>query len=124
MWESDFVIKNAVIEGTRLGTENHGILTFDIILDYGNGGHQGFGGFALDGFDKIKDKRVGSAYGTEAIRRVLEVVGVENWEDLKGKSVRAEAKHDKIKRLGNFLKDDWLDLSELAEEFKEELKKK
>ena len=40
-------IKNAIITGTYLGIEDHGILTFWLYLDYGGSG-QGFGGYQLD----------------------------------------------------------------------------
>ena len=39
-------IKNAIITGTYLGIEDHGILTFWLYLDYGGSG-QGFGGYQL-----------------------------------------------------------------------------
>ena len=82
-------IKNARIKDTRLGMAQGNILTFNIDLDYGGGG-QGFGGYALDGPDG-NNGRIGSAFGMEAIRRVLETVGVDRWEDLPGKHVRVVA---------------------------------
>ena len=109
---------NARIEKTMLGYEDHGILTFYLSLDYSGGG-QGFGGYGLDEFDKEKDRRVGTAYGIEAIGRVLKTVGVDTWEKLPGIPVRVRQDHTKIQALGHFLRDDWLDLSALAEEMGE-----
>lgn len=117
----NYEIKNAKIQSTDLGPVSHGCMQFWINLDYGSSG-QGFGGFILDNYDESKDKRVGTAYGLMAIMEVLRVVGVDKWEDLVGKSVRAEANMNNVKRLGHFLKDEWLDLKELADEFKDEPK--
>ncbi|WP_423258771.1 hypothetical protein, partial [Escherichia coli] len=69
-------VKNAVITGTMLGVEDHGILSCMIYLDYGGAG-QGFGGYAFDTpvkKDGIHFERVGIAWGMEFIRRVLNVV--------------------------------------------------
>ncbi len=109
--------RNAKIESTNLGTEDHGCMTFYLMLDYGGAG-QGFGGYVLDEFDKEAKTRRGTAYGTEAIRRVLETVGVSRWEKLPGTPVRVRAEHDKVHAIGHYLKDKWLDLGELGKEYK------
>jgi hypothetical protein len=118
----DREIRNAVIVRTSLGFEDHGIFTFYINLDYGGSG-QGFGGYGMCDpvFDEPGHKfrcRRGTAFGAEAIMRLLKVVGVEKWEDLKGKSVRADCEHTKVHRLGHYLKDEWVDLSALADEMR------
>ena len=112
--------KNAVIKSTSLGYEDHGIMTFFLHLDYGGGG-QGFGGYGLD---KPNDGdrppyRLGTAFGLEAIMRVLDVVGVSEWEKLPGKSVRVRACHDKVKELGHYLKEEWLNMEELAQQHRD-----
>ena len=103
---SDQEIRNARIESTMLGVEDHGILTCSVHLDYGGTG-QSFGGFGLDEWVEEKKCRCGTAYGMEFIRRVLGVVGVERWEDLPGKHVRVKAEYCKVHALGNILKDEW-----------------
>ena len=110
------IIENAVISSTQLGTGDSPCFNFWINLDYGGSG-QGFGGHALDQWDEPAGRRVGVAYGTEAIMGVLRVVGVDNWEQLPGKSVRVKKTDHfgRIVALGNYLKDEWLDLKELAE---------
>ncbi len=75
-----------------LGIEDHGIPTFFLYLDYG-GASQGFGGFTLSSVDQIIE--------------LLKIVGVEKWEDLKGKHVRVKSQHGNILALGHFLKDHW-----------------
>lgn len=109
-------IQNATIESTMLGVEDHGIFTYSIGLNYGGSG-QTFGGYGLDSYDKATKRRVGTAYGLEAIARLLRVVGVSKWEDLKGKPVRVVADYSKVYKLGNYLKDEWLDLHALAGEY-------
>ena len=101
-------IKNARIESTRLGTEDHGLFTFSLALDYG-GLHQHFGGIGLDNPPKERvpgARRGPTAYGMDCIVRILETVGVESWEDLKNKYVRAEVKNGYIVGLINILDDD------------------
>jgi len=87
-------IKNAKIESTQLGKEDHGIPTCFITLDYGSAG-QGFGGYDL------------RYYGIEMIIRILEVVDVEKWEDLVGKYVRVKIEDGLIQAIGHITKDSW-----------------
>lgn len=75
---------NAIIDGTHLGYEDHGILTCFLYLKQ-DSGHQGFGGYRLD---SPKDNN--SELGTFWIKRILATVGVSKWEDLKGKYIRVE----------------------------------
>lgn len=89
-------IKNARISKTHLGTEDHGIFTCFVFLDY-EGSGQGFGGHQL----KYKD------YGVEYLRKIIEVVGVDSWEKLPGKHVRVEADHCKVRGIGNIVEDRW-----------------
>lgn len=108
-------IKNAIIENTSLGTEGHGIMTIWLHLNYGGSG-QGFGGYSLDDYDEKKEKRIGTAYGCEFIKRILEVVGVEKWEDLKGKHIRVKATLGKVLSIGNIVEDKWFNPEELVKE--------
>ena len=104
-------IKNAKIESTMLGFEDHGIFTYCLQLDYGGSG-QGFGTYMLDAKDPADPKTVPHNYGIRHIRQILGVVGVEKWEDLPGKYIRVEAEHDGIRRIGNILEDKWFDPKE------------
>ncbi len=63
------------IESTMLGFEDHGIMSFWLTLDFGGSG-QGFGGYCL-----------GGTFTHDVLTGILEAVGVEKWEDLKGKPV-------------------------------------
>lgn len=122
------IIVNARITGTMLGVEDHGILSSMVSLDYG-GTCQGFGGYAFDepvfgpGGRKMGDfkGRRGCAFGMEFIRRFLEVVGVDKWEDLKGRHVRVRKTDEwgAIEAIGNIIKDDWFDPKALAEQMRQ-----
>lgn len=106
--------KNATIESTMLGTEDHGILTFYLSLDYGGSG-QSAGGYGLDDYDKTLKRRKGTAYGLQLIQAVMETVGVTKWEDLKGKHIRVQAEHTSIKSIGHFLENKWLNFADFKE---------
>lgn len=77
------------IRSTRLGYQDHGILTADLTVEWPGGGVS-VGGFVLD---EPKDReardytRRGTAFGLDHIIRLIETVGVEKWEDLKGQQV-------------------------------------
>lgn len=104
-------VENAMITSTFLGYEEHGILTFLIELK-GNGWGVGFGNCALD--ECSGGKRIPVSEGLECISTILKTVGVDKWEDLKGKYVRVETNgYDcTVTKIGHILKDKWFDLDE------------
>ncbi len=110
--------ENGTIESIMLGIEGHGILTFMIRLKFSGTG-QGFGGYALDG-DKTKAKN-GPGFCAEAIRKVLEAVGVNTWEELPGKNVRVRRESTdwsaQIIAIGHIVEDRWYNIREHAAEF-------
>ena len=79
--------KLAKITKAHLEIQERGILNFWIFVDYEEGGSQGVGGIALDTWDGVKRKRVGSAFGTEVIRQLLICIGVNDFSEMKGKYV-------------------------------------
>lgn len=102
---SDSEIRNAQITHTMLGLEDHGLFTFMLTLDYG-GTCQGAGGWRLDSPTK-NDPRM--AKSIEILKRVLEICGVQKWEDIPGKYVRVDASYSKVYRIGHVIKNEWLD---------------
>ena len=106
-------IKNAQITGTMLGREDHGIFTFDIYVKFDSCGC-GVGGYALDYYDKELGKRVFSAKSLEAVSNILDVVGVDKWEDLKGKYIRIKDNGwgSTIDEIGNIMENKWFNLKE------------
>ena len=73
------------IERTNLGYEEHGIFTAWVHVT-GDSWGQGFGGYCLAGPSK-EDTPEGTAYGLDVIIRILETVGVKQWENLIGRDV-------------------------------------
>jgi len=104
-------INNALIDCTTLGYEPHGIMSAYLHLSFSGSG-QGFGGYALDIYDKEVGERTPSKMLGVFVKGVLDTVGVSNWEDLKGKHIRVDHTWNKIYRIGNILKDKWFDPEE------------
>ena len=115
-------IKNALIESTMLGREDHGIMTFDLFLKT-DCFSIGFGGYAIDQYDKENECRKFRGTGLEAISRILDVVGVSKWEDLPGKYIRYEENGwgTPIDTIGNIIKDKWFNIRKFFEEKQNEV---
>lgn len=94
-------IINARITDTMLGREDHGIMTFSIGVEFDGGGCC-VGGYCLDG-GSIK-----------IISQILDVVGVNSWEELKGQYIRFESNGwgSRITKIGNLMYDKWIDFEE------------
>ena len=93
---------NAKIKSTSLGYEDHGILTCFLHLEQ-KSSSQGFGGYRLDA-----PKGAPSELGTFWIRRILETVGVQSWEELPGKYVRVDGEeYGNIFGIGHITDDSW-----------------
>ena len=106
-------IKNAKITDTSITMADHGCLTFWILLEGGSWGC-GFGGYCIGkGYLGAKEFAAENGDGLVAMMEIMDTVGVEKWEDLKGKYVRCEIKWgDGITKIGNILKDRWFDIHE------------
>lgn len=106
-------IKNAKISSTMLGREDHGIMTFMIYID-ARGLTCGVGGYCLDELNSATQTRVFRAESMEVISKILEVVGVDKWEDLPGKYIRIEYNGlgTTVTKIGNIIEDKWFDLEE------------
>lgn len=107
------MITNARIKSTMLGREDHGIMTWMIYID-AEDFSCGVGGYCLDSYDKETKTRVFRAESMESVSKLLEVVGVDKWEDLPGKYIRFEDSGwgSTVTKIGNIIKDDWFDLKE------------
>lgn len=111
-------VKNAIIESVKLTTEDHGLLSAWIFLDYGGAG-QGFGGYCLYLPKSFTHHKLESVAG-HFLWRVMEVAGVTDWDELKGKTVRVKASHGGVEGIGHIVKDDWFfpaeDFKKVAEQ--------
>ena len=115
------MIKNAKIKSTKLGLDRGVFLSFWLMLDYGGSG-QGFGGYTLDAVPKDGRERVPHKIAGHTVKRILEVVGVDSWEELPGKHIRVKKSGEwgsQIEAIGNILDDNWFcpekEYAELAE---------
>lgn len=100
-------LHNAKITGTKLGFEDHGIMTFFLYLEF-DGGGVGFGGYSLDQWSEERQERVGFGASMDCLKEIMQTVGVENWEDLKGKHVVVESEGwgGKATGIRNLIKED------------------
>jgi hypothetical protein len=97
---------NAVITGASLTIADHGVLSSFVSLSFSGGG-QGFGGYALSVLEIPK----GPNYAGIWIVRVLQIAGVTEWDQLRGKTVRIRHEHSKVHAIGHIIEEDWFDPS-------------
>lgn len=110
--EAGYNIENALIESVDLSMADYGCLVLAMDLK-GNGWSVTYGNYCLGkgylGADD--DFFLGSAAGMEYLIRIMDTVGVERFQNLKGKYVRVAIKGwgSTVKIIGNILKDQWFD---------------
>lgn len=117
---SEIEIKNAVITKAEITSDDHGLLSAWVHLEYDRSG-QGFGGYALYLPDSYSNHRKQANYAGHFIWRVLEVAGVTEWSQLKGKTIRVKCEHSCVHEIGHIVKDDWFNPSKDFEIMKKEL---
>ena len=116
MKESDetMEVQNAKITNVSLSMADHGVLTFGVTLE-GSGWGVVYGGYCIGhgylGADKFKAE---SGRGLEAMMRIMDVVGVDKWENLVGKYIRVKTEGwgGTVDIIGNILKDKWFNIRE------------
>ena len=110
--EAGYSIENALITNVDLSMADHGCLTLVMTLE-GSGWGVVYGGYCLGkGYLGADDDFFdGSAAGMEYLMRIMDTVGVEKFQDLKGKYVRVAAKGwgNPVKIIGNIINDKWFD---------------
>lgn len=119
--ESGYEIENAQIESVRLTMADHGVLISDSVLNA-----RGWG--ACHGGDVLGKGHLGSkdfeGYGSgiEAIMRIMDTVGVEEYGQMKGKYVRVATKGfgSSVRIIGNILDDKWFDYESFFADKKDE----
>ena len=107
-----YKIENALVTSVDLSMADYGCFTLAMTLE-GSGWGVVYGGYCLGkGFLGADDDEFdGSAAGMEYLMRIMDTVGVEKFQDLKGKYIRVALKGwgDSVKIIGNILKDKWFD---------------
>lgn len=115
-------IRNARIIDTSITMEDHGCLTFMIRLESG-ALYVSYGGYCIgQGFLGSDTFTAENGSGLVAMMRIMDVVGVERWENLKGKYVRfvVDAWGSPVKKIGNIIEDKWFDIDEFFKEYGKE----
>jgi len=106
-------IENARIKNVSISMADHGCLTFTIWLS-GADWECGFGGYCIGhGYLGAKEFNA-TGKGLVAMMKIMDTVGVEKWEDLKGKycRVKTEGWGGQIKIIGNVIEDKWFDMGD------------
>ena len=106
--KDNYEIVNALITSATLSSEDYGVLSGWVQLDYG-GSCQGFGGYSLYLPKSFDHHNIMSVAG-HFIFRCMEIAGVYNWKDIPGKSIRVAKEkgfNGLIKGIGHIIKDDW-----------------
>ena len=99
--------QNAVIKDVTLTNSDHGLLSAWLTLDYGSS-CQGFGGYSLYLPKACKHHNpTGPNVAGHFICRCMEIAGVSEWTQLKGKTIRVRCDHSKVHEIGHIVKDDW-----------------
>jgi len=96
--------KNAIIRLAKIVNDD-GKLSVSIILDYG-GVCQEFARSSLYLSKKYYHHKLESVAG-HFIFRVMEIAGVTEWNDLKGKAIRVKADYSKVYAIGHIINNDW-----------------
>ena len=98
-------IKNAIIKSARIISDDHGLLSAWLMLDYGGSG-QGFGGYCLYLPKSFTHHQLLSHAG-HFIWRCMEIADVTEWSKIAGKTIRVKADHGGVEAIGHIVKDDW-----------------
>ena len=96
---------NAVIKSATINSDDHGLLSAWLHLDYGGSG-QGFGGYSLY-LPKCYKHHERKSFAGHFIWRCMEIAEVGEWSKLVGKTIRVRATHGGIEAIGHIVKDDW-----------------
>ena len=111
-------IRTARIVDTAIVMGDHGCLTFDLMLE-GNGWRVNYGGYAIaHGYRGATEFKAENGNGLEAMMLIMEVVGVDRWEDLKGKIIRAKSEWrsgSSVDIIGNIIEDKWFNIRKFFE---------
>ena len=95
---------NAIVTDYSLYLHNGFALTLTIGLKYGDGFEcQCFGDWVLQSANKKEYLSPAGFY----IKRVMEICGAENIEDIVGKYIRVKHTSNKVYAIGNIIDDDW-----------------
>lgn len=99
-------VHNAIIRDATIGVERDFMLGSWVHVMYDKVSGQGFGGFALYLDKSCRHHSLLSTAG-HWIYRVLQIAGVEKWDDLPGKAIRCRVESGRIEAIGHITESDW-----------------
>lgn len=107
------MIKNAKIKDVNLSMADYGCLVLEMQLE-GNGWGVVFGGRVLGHGYVGAEEFKGTSRGVEEIMRIMDVVGVSRFNDMKDRYVRVEVGDwgSSISKIGNIIENKWFDYIE------------
>ncbi len=111
--KTEIPIKNARIVSTHLGPSHGTAFTFSLELDNGHG-TRNVGNLDMGRYNKRKERYEGWSGAVPMIIAILQVVGVDSWEDLPGKHIRYKESSGGVYAIGHIIKDNWLEFGEFA----------
>lgn len=105
-----YTIKNAKIKNVDLSMADHGCLSLSMALE-GKGWGVVYGGYCIGKGYLGANEFTGYEKGIEYIMRIMDVVGVECFNDMKEKYIRVATLGwgDPVKIIGNIIEDKWFD---------------
>ena len=118
--EAGYKIENAQISSADLSMAAYGVLTLEMPIT-GSGWGCVYGGRVIGQGYLGADEFKGSPMGIEYIMRIMDIVGVENFNEMSGKYIRVARTGwgDPIKIIGNLITDRWFDADRFFENTKE-----
>lgn len=115
--DAGYEIENAHIMSADLSMANHGCLTLEICIR-GSCWGASFGGYSMGNGYVGAEEFIGDGNGLESVMRIMDVVGVERFNSLKGKYIRIaqDSNSGPIEIIGNILNDHWFDIKSFYED--------
>lgn len=113
----NYIERNARIESTSIGNCGTPIMTLYLHLRFSDGG-QAAGGYTLDAPPEIKcagAERKPTALTGALIKKIIDIVGVQRWEDLPGQYVVTRREGNFIVGIRNILGGEWLMFEEFLQ---------
>ena len=110
-------ILNVKITSVTISMRDHGCLTFGVTVE-GAGFGVTLGGYVIGHGHIDADEFDSSGSGLVAMMKLMDTVGVDRWEDLKGQyaRIKSDGWGSRVTCIGNILKDKWFDLKEFFAE--------
>lgn len=105
-------IENARIKSTSISMADHGCLTISLNVE-GSGWGCNIGGWCNGVGHLGATLWKGNGSAIVAMMKIMDIVGVSTWDELKGKLIRVEIPSPgacTISKIGNIIEDEWFDL--------------